>query len=90
MKHVLLAATAALVARPALADMTVEIPFTAQIEGTPFVCTDRYTGLGSAATEVRFLDFRLAHPEDWRRGRADRRDAWRGMSKHLTSTCALL
>jgi uncharacterized repeat protein (TIGR04052 family) len=39
--------------------MTVEIPFTAEIAGAPFACTDSYTGLGSAATEVQFLDFRL-------------------------------
>ncbi|HAW48292.1 MAG TPA: metallo-mystery pair system four-Cys motif protein [Roseovarius sp.] len=59
MKHLLLAATAALVASPALADMTVEIPFTAEIAGAPFACTDSYAGLGSAGTEVQFLDFRL-------------------------------
>jgi uncharacterized repeat protein (TIGR04052 family) len=59
MKRFLLAATAALVAGPALADMTVEIPFTAEIAGAPFACTDSFTGLGSTATEVQFLDFRL-------------------------------
>ena len=59
MKRFLLAATAALFAGPALADMTVEIPFTAEIAGAPFACTDSFTGLGSAATEVQFLDFRL-------------------------------
>jgi len=59
MKRFLLAATAALVAGPALADMTVEIPFTAEIAGAPFACTASYTDLGSAATEVQLLDFRL-------------------------------
>jgi uncharacterized repeat protein (TIGR04052 family) len=59
MKRFLLAATAALVAGPALADMIVEIPFTAEIAGAPFACTDSFSGLGSAATEVQFLDFRL-------------------------------
>ena len=59
MKRFLLAATAALAAGPALADMTVEIPFTAEIAGAPFACTESYAGLGSAATEVQFLDFRL-------------------------------
>lgn len=59
MKRFLIAATAALVASPALADMTVEIPFIAEIAGAPFACTESYTGLGSAATEVQFLDFRL-------------------------------
>ena len=59
MKRFLLAATAALAAGPALADMTVEIPFTAEIAGAPFACIDSYAGLGSAGTEVQFLDFRL-------------------------------
>lgn len=59
MKRFLLAATAALVAGPAFADMTVEIPFAAEIAGAPFACTNSFTGLGSAGTEVQFLDFRL-------------------------------
>lgn len=59
MKRFLLAATAALIAGPALADMAVEIPFTAEVAGAPFACTDSFSGLGSAATEVQFLDFRL-------------------------------
>lgn len=59
MKRFFLAATAALVASPALADMTVEIPFTAAVAGAPFACTESYAGLGSAATDVQFLDFRL-------------------------------
>jgi uncharacterized repeat protein (TIGR04052 family) len=59
MKRTLLAATAALAATPALADMTVEIPFAAEIAGAPFSCTATYPGLGSGGTEVQLLDFRL-------------------------------
>lgn len=59
MKRLLLAATAACVAGPALADMTVEIPFTAEIAGSPFTCTDSYEGLGAANTTASIMDFRM-------------------------------
>jgi uncharacterized repeat protein (TIGR04052 family) len=59
MKRIVLAAAAALAAGPALAEMTVDIPFTAEIAGAPFACTGSYKGLGSAGTEVQILDFRL-------------------------------
>jgi uncharacterized repeat protein (TIGR04052 family) len=59
MKRFLLAATAALVAAPALAEMRIEIPFTAEVAGAPFACSGSYAGLGSPATEVHILDFRL-------------------------------
>ncbi len=59
MTRFFLAATAALAAAPALADITVEIPFAAQIAGAPFACTQSYAGLGAAGTEVQLLDFRL-------------------------------
>ncbi len=59
MQRFLLAACAALIAGPALADMTVEIPFAAEIAGTPFACAASYPGLGAAGTEVGVLDFRL-------------------------------
>ncbi len=59
MKRFLLGATAALVAGPALADMTIEIPFVAEIAGAPFACSGSYPGLGSTATTVQLLDFRL-------------------------------
>ncbi|MFV0429466.1 MAG: MbnP family copper-binding protein [Arachnia sp.] len=59
MKRFFLAASAVLFAGPAFADMTVEIPFTAEIAGTLFKCADSYPGLGAAGTEVQILDFRL-------------------------------
>jgi uncharacterized repeat protein (TIGR04052 family) len=59
MKRTFLAATAALAAAPAFADMTVEIPFTAEIAGAPFSCSATYPGLGAAKTDVQLLDFRL-------------------------------
>ncbi|MCU0904085.1 MAG: metallo-mystery pair system four-Cys motif protein [Tabrizicola sp.] len=54
-----LAALAALVATPALADMTVSIPFAAEIGGKPFSCAETFAGLGSTAAEVQAVDFRL-------------------------------
>lgn len=59
MKRLLIAAVAAATASPAIADMTIEIPFVAKVDGAPFVCAESFAGFGSAATEVQFLDFRL-------------------------------
>jgi uncharacterized repeat protein (TIGR04052 family) len=53
------AALAALVATPALADMTVSIPFAAEIGGKPFSCAETFAGLGSTAAEAQAVDFRL-------------------------------
>jgi uncharacterized repeat protein (TIGR04052 family) len=53
------AALAALVASPALADMTVTIPFAAEIGGKPFSCAETFTGLGSTKAEAQAVDFRL-------------------------------
>ncbi len=53
------AALAAFVASPALADMTVSIPFAAEIGGKPFSCAETFTGLGSTAAEAQAVDFRL-------------------------------
>jgi uncharacterized repeat protein (TIGR04052 family) len=53
------AALAALVATPALADMTVAIPFAAEIGGKPFSCAQTFVGLGSTAAEVQAVDYRL-------------------------------
>ena len=53
------AALAALVATPALADMTVTIPFAAEIGGKPFSCAETLTGLGSTGAEAQAVDFRL-------------------------------
>ena len=44
---------------PALADMTVAIPFAAEIGGAPFSCDGTYAGLGSTAAAVQAVDFRL-------------------------------
>ncbi|MEZ5796773.1 MAG: metallo-mystery pair system four-Cys motif protein [Paracoccaceae bacterium] len=54
-----LAAAAALVATPALADMSVSIPFAAEIGGKPISCAETYAGLGSTAAEAQVVDFRL-------------------------------
>jgi uncharacterized repeat protein (TIGR04052 family) len=54
-----IAALAALVATPALADTTVSIPFAAEIGGKPFSCAGTFAGLGSTATEVQAVDYRL-------------------------------
>lgn len=59
MKCFIVAAAAALFAVPAFADMTVEIPFTAEVDGQPFACGQSYTGLGSAGTSAQMLDYRL-------------------------------
>ena len=53
------AALAALVATPALADMTVSIPFAAEIGGKPFSCAEIFAGLGSTGAEAQAVDFRL-------------------------------
>lgn len=53
------AALAALVATPALADMSVSIPFAAEIGGKPFSCAETYAGLGSTAAEAQAVDYRL-------------------------------
>ena len=53
------AALAALVATPALADMTVSIPFAAEIGGKPFSCAETFAGLGSTGAEAQAVDFRL-------------------------------
>ena len=59
MSRFALAAAAALVATPALADMVVTIPFAAEIGGKPFSCADTFSGLGSTTTEAQAVDFRL-------------------------------
>ncbi|MEM1313233.1 MAG: MbnP family copper-binding protein [Pseudomonadota bacterium] len=59
MKRLLIAALAAATASPAAADMMIDIPFVAEVAGAPFACTESFAGLGSAETEVQFLDFRL-------------------------------
>ncbi|MFV0332976.1 MAG: MbnP family copper-binding protein [Tropicimonas sp.] len=59
MKHILFAASAALAAAPALADMSVEIPFVAEVGGHPLACGQAYSGLGSAGTTAQMLDYRL-------------------------------
>ncbi|WP_019954979.1 MbnP family protein [Yoonia vestfoldensis] len=59
MNRFVVAALAALAASPVCADLTVEIPFTAQSAGAPFACTDSDAGLGRAGTEVQVLDFRI-------------------------------
>ncbi len=57
------AAPAALIAVvaafPVLADMAVSIPFTAEIGGKPFSCSETFPGLGSTAATVQAVDFRL-------------------------------
>jgi uncharacterized repeat protein (TIGR04052 family) len=59
MTRLSLAAIAALVATPALADMTVTIPFAAEIGGKPFSCAETFAGLGSTGAEAQAVDFRL-------------------------------
>lgn len=60
MKHALFAAFAATLAMPAFADdMTVTIPFAAEIDGKPFTCAATYPGLGATGAEVAASDFRL-------------------------------
>ena len=60
MKHALFAAFAATLAVPAFAgDMTVTIPFAAEIGGKPFICAETYPGLGATGTEVAASDFRV-------------------------------
>lgn len=60
MNRILAAAFAATFAMPALAaDMTVTIPFAAEIGGQPFSCAATYEGMGAVATAVTAPDFRL-------------------------------
>lgn len=60
MKHALFAAFAATLAVPAFAgDMTVTIPFAAEIGGKPFTCADTFPGLGATGIEVAASDFRV-------------------------------
>ncbi|WP_028030641.1 MbnP family copper-binding protein [Gemmobacter nectariphilus] len=60
MKHALFAAFAATLAVPAFAgDMTVTIPFAAEIGGKPFACAQTYKGLGATGAEVAVSDFRV-------------------------------
>lgn len=59
MSRLTLAALAAVLATPALAEMKVEIPFVAQMGGKPFSCTETYEGIGSTKSAVQFGDFRL-------------------------------
>ena len=59
MSRLTLAALAAVLATPALAEMKVEIPFVAQMGGKPFSCTETYEGIGTTKSAVQFGDFRL-------------------------------
>jgi len=62
MTRLSLAAFAALIphiASPALAEVTVTIPFAAEIGGKAVSCADTYAGLGSTKAEVQAVDFRL-------------------------------
>jgi uncharacterized repeat protein (TIGR04052 family) len=59
MKLSAFAALAATLASPALADMTVSIPFAAEVGGKPFTCDGTFASLGATATEVQVSDFRL-------------------------------
>lgn len=57
------AAPAALIAvvaaSPVLGDIAVSIPFTAEIAGKPFSCSETFPGLGSTGAAVQAVDFRL-------------------------------
>ena len=59
MSRFTLAALAALVATPALAEMKVEIPFVAQMGGKAFSCSETYADVGTTKSSVQFADFRL-------------------------------
>jgi len=59
MSRLTLAALAAVLATPALAEMKVEIPFLAEVGGTPFSCSATYEGIGTTKSAVQFGDFRL-------------------------------
>lgn len=60
MKHILVAAIAATVAMPALADdVNVTISFVAEIGGKPFSCTESYPAMGSTGADVTAIDFRM-------------------------------
>jgi uncharacterized repeat protein (TIGR04052 family) len=59
MTHFPLAALAALIATPVLAEMQVEIPFAAEMAGQPFTCAASFAGVGTTQSTVQFGDFRL-------------------------------
>lgn len=59
MKTLYSAALVALIAGPALADMTVAIPFVAEVGGQAFGCAQTYEGLGSTGVQAQMLDYRL-------------------------------
>ena len=60
MKHALFAAFAATFAAPAFAgDMSVTLPFAAEIGGKPFTCAETFSGLGSSGADVAASDFRM-------------------------------
>lgn len=54
-----IAFAAALAATPAMADQAVSINFSGEVSGKPFSCSDTYEGLGSKATAVKGIDYRL-------------------------------
>lgn len=56
--HATTLVTICLTAAPALADVTVSIPFVAEIRGKPFSCAEVYP-LGTEQTEAGILDFRM-------------------------------
>lgn len=57
MKYIAFAA--ALTATPALADQAVSINFAGEIAGKAFSCTETFGGIGSKATVVKGIDYRL-------------------------------
>ncbi|WP_068306731.1 MbnP family copper-binding protein [Pararhodobacter sp. CCB-MM2] len=59
MKTLAILSLLALAASPAMADMSVTIPFTAEIAGEALSCDNAYANLGSTAVSARILDFRL-------------------------------
>lgn len=52
-------ALAVTLATPALADMSVSVPFAAEIGGKAFSCSETYTGLGATSAEAKVTDFRM-------------------------------
>lgn len=59
MRIIPFAATAAILAAPALADQPVTIDFAAEMAGTPFTCAQPYEGIGTTASTVEVADFRV-------------------------------
>lgn len=51
--------TALLLGSTALAEQPVTINFAAEVDGTPFACSETYSDLGNNQTAVTFADFRL-------------------------------